>query len=179
MDYRDEAPDIIKGFLTYHETIKAHSRATVDEYYLDLRNFFRFLKIERGILPRSTELDDISIKDIDLDFVKSVTLTEFYDYLSFLARDKILNERSRTPEYGLKASSRARKISTVRSFYKYLNQKAKLIESNPLQDIDSPKIPKTLPRYLTLPEAQQLLSSVEGARLLHTVHFPQLRPAYF
>ena len=83
MDYRDEAPDIIKGFLTYHETIKAHSRATVDEYYLDLRNFFRFLKIERGILPRSTELDDISIKDIDLDFVKSVTLTEFYDYLSF------------------------------------------------------------------------------------------------
>lgn len=162
MDYRDEAPDIIKGFLTYHETIKAHSRATVDEYYLDLRNFFRFLKIERGILPRSTELDDISIKDIDLDFVKSVTLTEFYDYLSFLARDKILNERSRTPEYGLKASSRARKISTVRSFYKYLNQKAKLIESNPLQDIDSPKIPKTLPRYLTLPEAQQLLSSVDG-----------------
>jgi len=162
LDYRSEAPEIIRGFLTYHETIKGHSKATVDEYYLDLRNFFRFLKIERGLVPRATELDDISIRDVDLDFVKSVTVTEFYDYLAFMSRDKILNERSRQPEYGLKASSRARKISTVRSFYKYLNVKAKLIDSNPLQDIDSPKVPKTLPRYLTLTEAEQLLSSVDG-----------------
>lgn len=162
MDYRDDAPDIIKGFLVYHETIKAHSKATVDEYYLDLRNFFRFLKIRRNLVPRDTELDDISIKDIDIDFVKNVTVSEFYDYLSFLSRDKIKNERSRSPEYGLMASSRARKISTVRSYYKYLNIKAKLIDVNPLQDIDSPKVPKALPRYLTLEEAQRLLSSIDG-----------------
>lgn len=162
MDYRDECPEILKGFLTYHETIKAHSKNTVDEYYLDLRNFFRFLKIERNIVPRNTDLDDISIKDIDVSFVRDVTLSEFYDYLSFLSRDKIINERSRSPEYGLKASSRARKISTIRSFYKYLTQKAKLIDVNPLQDIDSPKVPKTLPRYLTLEEAQRLLQSVDG-----------------
>ena len=162
MNYRDEAPDVIKGFLVYHETIKGHSKATVDEYYLDLRNFFRFLKIERGLVPRDTVLDDITIKDVDVDFVSGVTLTEFYDYLSFMSRDKIKNERSRSPEYGLMASSRARKVSTVRSFYKYLNVKAKIIDTNPLQDIDSPKVPKTLPRYLTLPEAQQLLSSVDG-----------------
>ena len=97
MDYRSEAPEVIRGFLTYHETIKGHSKATVDEYYLDLRNFFRFLKIERRLVPRASELDDISIKDIDLEFVKSVTLSEFYDYLAFLSRDKILNERSRSP----------------------------------------------------------------------------------
>ena len=84
LDYRSEAPEIIRGFLTYHETIKGHSKATVDEYYLDLRNFFRFLKIERGLVPRATELDDISIRDVDLDFVKSVTVTEFYDYLAFM-----------------------------------------------------------------------------------------------
>lgn len=162
VNYRDEAPDVLKGFLMYHETIKGHSRATVDEYYLDLRNFFRFLKIERGLVPRSAELDEIAIRDVDLDFVNTVTLTEFYDYLSFLSRDKIKNERSRNPEYGLTAASRARKISTARSFYKYLTVKAKLIDVNPLQDIDSPKVPKTLPRYLTLQEAEQLLSSVDG-----------------
>ena len=162
MDYRNECPEILKGFLTYHETIKAHSKKTVDEYYLDLRNFFRYLKIERGIVPRNTDLEDISIKDIDLDFVASVTLSEFYDFLSFLSRDKVLNEKSRNPEYGLKASSRARKISTIRSFYKYLTTKAKLLDVNPLQDIDSPKVPKTLPRYLTLEEAQQLLQAVDG-----------------
>ena len=57
MDYRSEAPKVLRDFLIYHETIKGHSRATVDEYYLDLRNFFRYLKIERGLVPRSTELD--------------------------------------------------------------------------------------------------------------------------
>ena len=162
MDYRTEAPDIIKGFLTYHETIKGHSRKTVDEYYLDLRNFFRFLKIQRGIVPRNTELDEIPISDIDLEFVKSVTVTETYEYLSFMTRDKVKNQRSRKAEYGTKASTRARKVSTLRSFYKYLTVKAKLIDVNPLQDLDVPKIPHTLPRYLTLPEAKALLSSVDG-----------------
>ena len=77
MDYRDEAPEIIRGFLTYHETIEGHSRKTVDEYYLDLRTFFRFIKIHRNLVPRDTELDEISISDIDLAFVKSVTVSEY------------------------------------------------------------------------------------------------------
>lgn len=162
MDYRTEAPDIIKGFLIYHETIKGHSKKTVEEYYLDLRTFFRYLKVIRGIVPRNTELDEISISDIDIDFVKSVTVTEAYEYLSFLSRDRVKNQRSRDTEYGTKASTRARKVSTLRSFYKYLTTKAKLIDVNPLQDLDVPKIPNTLPRYLTLPEAQALLSSVDG-----------------
>ncbi|MCF0137392.1 MAG: tyrosine recombinase XerC [Oscillospiraceae bacterium] len=162
MDYRDEAPEIIKGFLIYHETIKGHSRKTVDEYYLDLRTFFRFLKIDRGIVPRGTEIEEISISDIDLDFVKSVTVSDAYNYLSYLSRDRVKNQRSRDAEYGTKASTRARKVSTLRSFYKYLNVKANLIDDNPLKDLDVPKIPASLPRYLTLQEAQALLSSVDG-----------------
>ena len=74
MDYRSEAPAVLRDFLSYHETIKGHSRATVDEYFLDLRNFFRYLKIERGLVPRSTELDEISIKDIDLDSLDVVEI---------------------------------------------------------------------------------------------------------
>ena len=162
MDYRTEAPEIIKGFLIYHETIKGHSKKTVEEYYLDLRTFFRYLKVIRGIVPRNAELDEINISDIDIDFVKSITVTEVYEYLAFLSRDRVKNQRSRETEYGTKASTRARRVSTLRSFYKYLSTKAKLIEVNPLQDLDVPKIPSTLPRYLTLPEAQALLSSVDG-----------------
>ena len=44
-DYRYDAPQILRDFLSYHETIKAHSKRTVDEYYLDLRNFFRYTYI--------------------------------------------------------------------------------------------------------------------------------------
>ena len=162
MDYRDESPAILRDYLTYHETIKGHSRATVDEYYLDLRNFFRFLKIERGVVPRSTELDEISIVDVDLDFVSKVTLAEVYAYLAFLSRDKAKFTRARSEEFGLNAASRARKVSSIRGFYKYLTVKAKLLSDNPIQDLDSPKAKRSLPRYLTLEESQRLLQSVDG-----------------
>lgn len=162
MDYRDEAPQILRDYLTYHESIKGHSKATVDEYFLDLRNFFRFLKISRGLVPRSSELDEISIKDVDLDFVSKVTLAEVYDYLSFLSRDKAKFTRARSEEYGLNAASRARKVSCIRGFYKYLSVKAKLLDENPVQDLDSPRAKRSLPRYLTLEESRRLLSSVDG-----------------
>ena len=162
MDYRTEAPEIIKSFLIYHETIKGHSSKTVEEYYLDLRTFFRYMKIVRGLVSRDTELEDIDIHDIDLDFVKSITVSDAYEYLAFLTRDRVKNQHSRDAEYGTMASTRARKVSTLRSFYKYLTVKAKLLDVNPLQDLDVPKIPNKLPRYLTLPEAQALLSSVDG-----------------
>lgn len=159
---RSDAPQILRDFLIYHETIRGHSKATVDEYYLDLRTFFRFLKLSRGIVPRTTELEEISISDVDVPFVASVTLAEVYDFLAYLARDRVKQANSPEPEYGLSASSRARKISAIRSFFKYLTMKAKLLDENPVQDLDSPKIPKTLPRYLTLEESQRLLSVVEG-----------------
>ncbi len=162
MDYRSDAPKILRDFLIYHETIKGHSHNTIDEYFLDLRTFFRYLKIHRGLVPRSTELEEIAIDDVDLDFVKAVTLSEVYEYLAFLSRDRVKNQRSHDAEYGISASSRARKIASIRSFYKYLTVKANLLEENPVQDLDSPKIPKSLPRYLSLAESERLLSSVDS-----------------
>ncbi len=162
MDYRNEAPEIIRNFLTYHETVKGHSRKTVDEYYLDLRMFFRYMKIKRNIVPRDTEFESITISDVDADFVKSVTLSDVYDFLGFLARDRAKHQNSRSTDYGLGATSRARKISTLRSYYKYLSTKAGILETNPLEDLDSPKIMKSLPHYLTLDESIQLLNSVDG-----------------
>lgn len=162
MDYRNQSPDILKDFLIYHETIKGHSSNTVDEYFLDLRNFFRFLKIDRGLVPRSTALDDIDIMDVDLDFVSKVKINEVYDYLSYLKRDRVVNSRSRYKEYGISPTTRARKIATIRSFYKYLTVKAKLIPENPVADLDSPKTPKTLPRFLTVDESKHLLNSIDG-----------------
>lgn len=146
----------------YHETIKGHSIATVDEYFLDLRMFFRFLKLSRGLVPRASEFDEISIVDVDLSFVAEVTLNEVYDFLTFLSRDRATNSRSTAPDYGLSATSRARKIASIKSFYKYLTVKAKLLTDNPVADLDSPKAPKTLPRYLSLDESKRLLNAVYG-----------------
>lgn len=161
-DYRTEAPPILRDFLTYHETIQGHSRKTVDEYFLDLRTFFRYIKIEKGRVPRTALLDEISIDDVDLPLVKSVTLADIYAYLSFLSRDREKNAKNPSLGVGLAASSRARKVATIRSFYKYLVTKAKLLEESPIQELDSPRMRQSLPRYLTLDESVQLLESIDG-----------------
>lgn len=161
-DYRTEAPQILRDFLAYHETIKAHSKRTVDEYFLDLRNFFRYLKQTRDPSLAGLALDEIDISDVDLDFVSSVTLTDIYGYMAYLSRDRVRNQNSRNPDYGLNAASRARKIATIRSFYNYLTNKMHLLRENPVKDMDSPKLKKTLPKYLTLDESVQLLNAVDG-----------------
>lgn len=162
MDYRSEAPQVLSEFLTYHESVKSHSKKTVDEYFLDLRTFFRFMKIEKGLVKRDTPLDEISINDIDLNFVGSITLSNVYSFLSFLSRDRERNHNSRTKQYGLSATSRARKVAAIRSFYKYLTVKTKKLDTNPILDLDSPKILKTLPRYLSENESVNLLTSIDG-----------------
>ncbi|MBR6311493.1 MAG: tyrosine recombinase XerC [Oscillospiraceae bacterium] len=161
-DYRKDASPLVRDFLTYHEVIKSHSQKTVDEYYLDLRTFFRFLKIQRGLVDESAPFDEIPVNDVDLPFVAAVTRAEVYDFLAFLSRDRVKNERANLPEYGLSAASRARKIATLRSFYKYLTVKSGLLEENPIEQLDSPKLRRTLPKYLSVEECRQLLSSVDG-----------------
>lgn len=162
IDYRTDSPRILRDFLVYHETIRGHSKNTVNEYYLDIRNFLRFLKVIRDIVPRDTELDDISIMDVDIAFLQQVTMIEVYEYLAFLSRDRIKNRNAEDVQYGLSAASRARKIASIRSFFKYLTVKAHLLDENPIADLDSPKIPKSLPRYLTLDESQRLLKAIDG-----------------
>lgn len=162
MDYRSESPEILLGFLTYHENIKGHSKKTIDEYYLDLRTFFRYLKRLRGISLAATKFDDISISDIDIGFVKMITLSEVYQFLSFLSRDRDTPNKGRNSNGGLSPASRARKIATIRSFFKYLTNKEKVLDENPIKELESPKIKKSLPRYLSFEESLNLLGAVEG-----------------
>ena len=162
INYQTDAPDILREFLAYHETVKAHSKRTVDEYFLDLRNFFRYLKQVRDPLLKDLPLDQINIMDVDLDFVASVTLTDIYAYLSYLSRDRAQHHNRSNSDYGLSASSRARKLATIRSFYNYLTNKKHLLRENPVKDIDSPKLRKTLPKYLTLDQSTELLDAVDG-----------------
>ncbi|MBC5722446.1 tyrosine recombinase XerC [Lawsonibacter sp. OA9] len=151
MDYRTEAPALIRDFLVYHETIQGHSSRTIDEYFLDLRSFFRYIKQKKDLISKDVPFDSIMIDDVDLSLVHSITLSDVYDFMSFLSQDRSLT-----------ATSRARKVATIRSFYKYLTNKAKLLRENPVQDLDSPRLRKSLPRYLNLDESIELLDSVAG-----------------
>ena len=154
--YRD-APQILREFLSYHETIKGQSQHTISEYYLDLRMFLRFMKLVKNEMPYHTDLDSIDISDVDLAFIKMITITDIFDFLSYLANDRRTNDAA-----GIGASARARKLSAVKSFYKYLTVRTKQLTVNPVKEIEYPKIRKSLPKYLTLEESKKLLSSVDG-----------------
>lgn len=157
VDYRLEAPELIRDFLQYHETIKNHSTRTVDAYYIDLRLFLRFVKWNRELVPQDTPFADIAIRDVNLDFIRAIKKADIYDFLSWLARD-----RHGKKQMGLSVSARARKLVAVRSFFDYLLLKRELISSNPAADIDAPRLRKTLPVYLNEPDAVKLLDAVRG-----------------
>lgn len=157
-----DCPQTLRDFLIYHETIKGQSHLTIQEYYLDLRMFLRFMKLMRNDMPVNTNLEDIPIKDIDLDFIRSITSSDVFDFLSYLTNERQKNPDSAAPEYGISTSSRARKLSSIKSFYKYLTVRTKLLQDNPVADLEYPKLRKSLPKYLTMEQSAALLKAVSG-----------------
>jgi len=157
-----DCPLILRDFLSYHENIKAQSQKTISEYYLDLRMFLRFMKLMRSEMPIGTRLDDIEIKDVDIEFIRSITTSDIFEFLSYLANDRTPNPDAAYPEKGIEAAARARKLSAIKSFYKYLTVRTKQLQDNPVADLEYPKLRKSLPRYLTLEQSASLLNAVSG-----------------
>lgn len=145
-------PSIMVEFLNYMDAIKNKSKNTISEYATDLRTFFRFLKVEHGLVPESAPFDQIDIRDIDTKFIQSITLADAYAFLSYCKDDR-----------GNSARTRARKVSTLRAFFKFCTVQKHIIEENPMQELDTPKLKQTLPKYLTLEESMELLEkAAEG-----------------
>ncbi len=142
----------VRDFLIYIETIQGKSQKTVDEYYTDLRTFFRFIKQYKNLVSSDIPFEEISISDVDIALIRSITTSELYEYLLYLSRSRHNNARTR-----------ARKIASLRSFYKYLTDKAGLVETNIAASIEPPKAQKKLPQFLSLEESLTLLTSLEQA----------------
>ena len=157
-----DCPQVLREFLIYHENIKGQSQLTISEYYLDLRMFLRFVKLMRSDMPINARLDDIEIKDIDLTFIREIETSDVFDFLSYLANDRTSNPDAAVPDYGISASARARKLSAIKSFYKYLTVRTKQLEENPVAELEYPKLRKSLPKYLTLEQSSALLKAVSG-----------------
>ena len=159
MQTYSDCPQVLREFLSYHETIKGQSQRTISEYYLDLRMFLRFMRLVKEEMPYDTPLDAISIKSLDIEFIKMITITDIFDFLSYLAN---VRQSELSVDPGIGAAARSRKLSAIKSFYKYLTVRTKLLTVNPVKDVEFPKIRKSLPKYLTLEESRRLLSSVRG-----------------
>ena len=155
-----DCPQVLREFLSYHETIKGQSKKTISEYYLDLRMFLRFVVLIKNEMPYDTDLDTISIHGVDTDLLSKVTVNDIYDFLSYLANDRQKHPESR--DHGIGSAARARKLSAIKSFYKYLTVRTKQLQENPVKDMEYPKLRRSVPRYLTLEQSQRLLQAVKG-----------------
>lgn len=151
IDSMNEASPIIKDYLLYMQTVKGKSPKTVDEYFSDIRTFFRFIKIHKNIVPTYTPIDIIKVDDVDIDLIKTVTLNDAYEFMNYLIRERSNN-----------ATTRARKTSSIRSFFNYLTVKKHLLDFDPVKELETPKKKKSLPKYLTLEQSIELLNSVDG-----------------
>ena len=160
MNYIQNSPEILVDFLNYMQAIKGRSEKTVNEYFLDLRNFLRYQKMIKTETDRP--LREISINDIDITFIKSITLSDIYSYLTYLAREREVRQNSKNTDYGISGLSRSRKASAIRSFYKYLHEKAGLLDENLAARLDMPKSRKKLAKHLTLDESVNLLKNINS-----------------
>ena len=123
---------------------------SIKEYNYDLAMFLKFIKIHFG-LTDETDFAKISIKDVSLDTIKKIELNDIHAFIGYLAR-----------EQNSKPATRARKVSTIRIFFKYLSQKAKIIDKNPAQNLETPKLNKRLPKHLNLEESKKLLAVTDN-----------------
>ena len=124
--------------------------------------FFRFIKLMRNDMPIHTDLENIEIRDVDINFIRLINTSDIFDFLSYLANDRVIPHNTSASEYGIEPSSRARKLSAIKSFYKYLTVRTKQLTENPVADLEYPKLRKSLPKYLTMEQSAALLRSVSG-----------------
>lgn len=152
-------PPICKEYASYTHSIKGNSEKTVCEYLQDLRTFFRFLIAKKNDLDMSPEsLEKISISNIGIDDVTAVNGRVIIEFLTYTSINR-----------GNISSTRARKLSALRSFFRYLHKKQGLIDYDPTSDIDTPKKATTLPKYLSVDESIRLLETVKNDRESKTV----------
>ena len=144
-------PPIIRDFLTYNEVIKGKSSKSVDEYYLDLQTFFRYLLIIRGKADQKTPFEEIDISCVDAELIRTVTISDLYAFIVYCKDER-----------GNNAATRARKTSTLRIFFKYLTSQIHLLENNPAEMLESPKVKSGLPKHLSIEDSLELLSVVDG-----------------
>ena len=147
---RENNPEYLNSFLDYTVTILNKSPNTVKEYNYDLAMFLKFIKI-RFNMTKEEDFSKIVVKDVTIDTIKKIKLDDIHAFLSYL-----------TTTYHSKAATRARKASSIRVFFNYLCAKANLIEVNPAQNLETPKLDRRLPKYLSLEDSQKLLSIVDN-----------------
>ena len=145
-------PPLVREFASYKAVMQNASEKTISEYLLDLRTFFRFLLArEEKIELNSEDFGKIDISNIDLDYIKNITTEDIYEFL--LYSDNVRGNMD---------AAKARKLSAIKGFFKYLHIKRMMLDENPAANIETPKRKQSLPKFLSIQESLLLLDAVRN-----------------
>lgn len=144
-------PKLVQDYLTYVLVVKGHSTGTVEQYANDLNLFLKYMVRYKGLYATSASDDEIDLRNLDISFFKSITLSDVYQYAVYLKNVRKNNE-----------ATRKRRLVAVKRFWSYLTDNLLLLNTNPLVTLETPKLKKSSPKYLTESEATSLLRVVEG-----------------
>ena len=151
--FDNKLPKLLRDYLNYSSNLNKSSN-TIKEYRYDLVNFLKYMKLQ-SLNNKKITLDDIeTITDIDSTFLNKIDINDLYEYMTYLK--DVCNDS---------AITRARKVASLRGFFKYLHVKARVIDDNPAKELESPKLGKRLPKFLTLEQSTTLLDGVKNAPL--------------
>lgn len=150
-EYMDDCPEYVKEYLLNLKLIKDRADRTEEAYYIDIRTFLRYLKLKHGDVQSDTPYSKISIKDVPFSYIENFTLYDAYEYMNYLKEIR-----------GNSTATRARKTSALKQLYLYLHSKAKMLDKNPLEDLEMPRIKNKLPKYLSLEQSIELLKNIDS-----------------
>lgn len=136
-----DLPEIIKSYEDYLNIIQEKASSTVYCYIVDIMLLINYLKTK----------DKYQNLEIDKSFIELIELQDLYGFLSY-----VKNERNNS------SFARARKIASIKSFFKYCETKLKIINNNPCRELEVPKKPNKQINYLNLDESKRLLKDIVG-----------------
>ena len=153
--------ELLEDYIGYITVVKSYSPKTVYEYRLDLTLFFKFLKMRYGLVESDVEFDDIDITDVDAEFIGRIKIEDIQRFAKYLATEREHVIHSKTLK-GNSSRALSRRLSCIKSFFKYLTTKRHILDENPAAGLDLPKHKKSLPVHLTVNDSMKLLESVDG-----------------
>lgn len=143
-------PEFLNEYLVHIKVVQLLAQRTIEEYYTDIRLFLRY--IHESNINTGKDIEDIDISDMSVAELQKISVSDIYNFI-FYASDERQN----------KDRARYRKISSLRSFFKYLEKVAHIIKENPTKDLDVPTPKSSLPKFLSLNESMRLLETADSA----------------
>ena len=143
-------PEFLNNYLVHMKIVKLLAERTIEEYYTDIRLFLRFVYENSHNTGKAPE--EIDIRDMTESELRKISVSDIYNFIFYTSDERRNKDRARY-----------RKISSLRSFFKYLEKVAHIIEDNPTKDLDVPVPKASLPKFLSLNESLRLLETADSA----------------